>query len=79
MDEPYLSLIKRLADRLEHLSADSIYAHRASGLRGSILRYIGRIESGEKMTGTDLAKLDILMNDGFYILELAGKEIGPKK
>ena len=42
----YLELLKRLVDRLERLSADSTYAHQASGLRGTLLRYIERIETG---------------------------------
>jgi hypothetical protein len=44
LDDRYLELLKRLVDRLERLSADSTYAHQASGLRGTFLRYIERIE-----------------------------------
>jgi hypothetical protein len=44
-------LIKLLIDRLEHLSADSTYAHRASGLRGSLLRALDQIKNGSRMTG----------------------------
>jgi hypothetical protein len=39
-DEAQLELLQRLVDRLERLSADSTFAHKASGLRGSLLRYI---------------------------------------
>jgi hypothetical protein len=79
LDELYLNWIKRLIDRLEHLSADSIYAHRASGLRGSLLRYMERIEAGERMNRDDQAQMDRLMEYGFKILERAAKEIGASK
>lgn len=76
MDDLNLNLIKRLVERLEHLSADSIYAHRASGLRGSLLRYMERLEAGEQMDRASLAQLDQLVEYGFQILELAAREIG---
>lgn len=79
MDEKELKLINRLTDRLEHLSADSTYAHRASGLRGSLLRYIERLEAGERFGGEDQGKLDELMEYGYAILELAAKEIGKSR
>ena len=76
MADQNFELIKLLTDRLEHLSADSTYAHRASGLRGSLLRIMERIESGEPMNSDDQALLDQLIQYGFEILELAAKEIG---
>ncbi len=76
MDEQDLKLIKRLTDRLEHLSADSTYAHRASGLRGSLLRYIERLEDDERISNDERARLDELVGYGFEILVLAAKEIG---
>jgi hypothetical protein len=76
LDDLNLNLIKRLVERLEHLSADSIYAHRASGLRGSLLRYMERLEAGEQMDRASLAQLDQLVEYGFQILELAAREIG---
>jgi hypothetical protein len=79
LDKHELELIKRVIDRLEHLSVDSIYAHRASGLRGSLLRYQVQIETCEQMSQEDLARLDQLLNYGFEILELAGKEIRVKR
>ncbi len=79
MDEQYLELIKRLTDRLERLSADSIYAHQASGLRGSLLRCIEQLESGELLDSVDRSKLDDLVGYGFDILELAAKEIGKSR
>lgn len=76
MDDLNLNLIKRLAERLEHLSADSTYAHRASGLRGSLLRYWERLEAGERMDRECQSQLDQLVEYGFQILELAAREIG---
>ncbi len=74
-----LELVKRLVERLEHLSADSTYAHRASGLRGSLLRYLGRIEAGEHLNDNDQAEVDELTSYGFMIIELAAREIGAKR
>jgi len=76
LDDKDLELIKRLIDRLEHLSADSTYAHRASGLRGSLLRYVERIEAGDNMNCSDQVQLDLLVEYGFEILILSAKEIG---
>jgi hypothetical protein len=79
LDDQNLELIKRLIDRLEHLSADSTYAHRASGLRGSLLRYMDRIETGERMKSDDQAQLDELIEYGFEILIHVAKEIGASR
>jgi hypothetical protein len=76
LDEEYLELIKRLADRLERLSVDSTYAHRASGLRGTFLRDIERIEAGVDI---NYAVLDQLIEYGFEILRQAAKEIGASR
>ncbi len=76
MADQELELVKRLIDRLEHLSVDLTYAHRASGLRGSLLRYIERIEAGEQIRGKDQTRLEELVGYGFEILELAAKELG---
>ena len=76
LDEQDLELVKRLNARLEHLSADSIYAHRASGLRGSLLHYLEQLEGGEYFGAENQAKLDELVVYGYKILELAAKEIG---
>lgn len=79
MDDKNLELIKRLIDRLEHLSADSTYAHRASGLRGSLLRYVERIEAGSHLNNDDQAQLNQLVEHGFEILILSAKEIGASR
>jgi hypothetical protein len=75
-NERYLELVNLLVDRLEHLSADSTYAHRASGLRSTLLRYVERIENS---AGVNSQELDQLIECGFEILEQAAKEIGASK
>jgi|WetSurSiteA1Bulk_404760.scaffolds.fasta_scaffold01207_4 hypothetical protein len=73
LDDQYLELLERLVNRLERLSADSIYAHQASGLRGTLLRYIERVEAG---TDVSHAEMDQLVEYSFEILRLAAEEIG---
>jgi hypothetical protein len=41
-----LQLIRMLSDRLERISADSVWAHRASGVRGALLRTIDQLQDG---------------------------------
>jgi hypothetical protein len=79
VDNKDLELIKRLVNRLEHLSADSSYSHRASGLRGSLLRTIELIETGGRINQGEQAQLEQAVEFGFKILELAAKELGGKK
>jgi len=79
LDDKNIELIKLLIDRLEHLSADSTYAHRASGLRGSLLRYVERIEAGDLINSDDQTQLDQLVESGFEILILSAKEIGASR
>ena len=71
-----------LANRLERLSADSVWAHQASGVRGGLLEVLtafGKIEQtsgGEaEMDDAIVAHLDVLLREGFTILENAAKEI----
>ncbi|MFO7625528.1 MAG: hypothetical protein R6V73_14375 [Anaerolineales bacterium] len=71
-----------LISRLERLSADSLYAHRASGLRGSLLRYVDQTESGQQIVATgDFSQphIDRMLTLGFQILEKAAKEIRPPR
>ena len=62
-----------LLDRLERLSADSIYAHRASGLRGAILRGLADL-SGDNRSA-ERERLSQLVAAGFEILNRAAQEI----
>jgi hypothetical protein len=47
-DNTIIESVKLLISRLEHLSADSRYAHRASGLRGSLWRCLEELEDGSQ-------------------------------
>ena len=61
------NLIDMLVARLERLSADSYWAHQASGVRGSLLRFI----ENERL---DSSEVDILVEMGFDFLEKAARE-----
>jgi len=79
MDELRLALVQRLIARLERLSADSVWAHRASGLRGSLLRYVEHIETGTKLKKEEMDQFEHMVELGFAILEQAAKEMGARK
>jgi len=66
-----IQLIRLLLARLERVSVDSYWAHRASGMRGALLRALERIEAGQAVDGSALKRL---MDKGFQILERAAKE-----
>jgi hypothetical protein len=67
---------KMIAARLERLSADSVWAHRASGLRGSLLRQILIIEKLENEPEEKvIAHLSQSIDQGYFILAQAAKEI----
>jgi hypothetical protein len=66
---------RMLAYRLERLSADSPWAHKASGLRGALLRSLERLENGEGEEKEETANLDRLYQRGFEILAKAAREI----
>lgn len=92
-DNTIIASIKLLISRLEHLSADSRYAHRASGLRGSLWRCIEEMEARSHPSGNcnpsdvdksqvhcDLPQLERLMAQGYEILVAAAREINaPEK
>jgi hypothetical protein len=71
MDEAAVKLIQLLLFRLEHISADSVWAHRASGIRGSLFRILESIEQGEIVPPS---RLESLLASGFGILEHVLKE-----
>ena len=61
-------LTRLLLERLEHISADSVLAHKASGVRGALIRCL-EVEDGAKW-----GHLTVLLEHGFSILEAAAKE-----
>jgi hypothetical protein len=91
-DNTIIQSVKLLISRLEHLSADSRYAHRASGLRGSLWRCVEEIEaraqcncspslaSDKSQLHCDPYQLERLMAEGYKYLEAAAREIvAPEK
>jgi hypothetical protein len=67
-----LGLIHILLARLERISADSYWAHRASGVRGSLLRVAEKLEDHRPVSASELKRIVDL---GFFILEKAAEEI----
>lgn len=64
-------MTKTLLDRLERISADSSWAHQASGVRASLAKTVS-------MEDPDLERLSSLLELGFLILENAAGEIPGK-
>ena len=60
-----LGLIHILLARLERISADSYWAHRASGVRGSLLRVAEKLEGHQPVSASELKRL---INAGFEVL-----------
>ena len=69
--EPDEKLIRLLLPRLERISADSYWAHRASGVRGALVKNLEQIEAGLPL---DLAALQRNIAVGFEILKEAAGE-----
>jgi len=72
MDENQVFLIQILLARLERISADSIWAHRASGIRGSLHRIQERSENGYPIQQSELKRM---MDLGFFVVGKAAKEM----
>ncbi len=72
MDSDQVTLARLLAARMERLSADSIWARRASGLRGNLLKVLEAIDSG---SDPDAKRLEPLIHLGFEMLAAAAREI----
>jgi hypothetical protein len=64
-------LIQLLLSRLERISADSYWAHRASGTRGSLLNALEAYQQGRALDQDSLA---FLLQLSFSILERAAGE-----
>ena len=78
--ETLLNQAKSLISRLERISADSVWAHRSSGNRGALLRWIDRIEiasQGESQNPNEKSteRLEELIESSYVLLEKAAKEI----
>jgi hypothetical protein len=64
-------LIRLLLPRLERISVDSYWAHRASGVRGALTRFLEEMEAG-KPVDPRLLQANLLL--GFEILKEAAGE-----
>lgn len=62
--------LRQLISRLERLSADSAWAHRAAGLRGSLLNALAEIEAGNEPP----QDLPGLIEQSFAILVQAARD-----
>ena len=71
MDEKPLRALRLLLARLERISADSVTAHRASGVRGAMLRMLDELEKGGQVSGQELKRL---IESGYILLQRAAKE-----
>jgi hypothetical protein len=74
-----MKLALELASMLERISVDSYWAHRASGLRVALLRLIDRLEARRnEVSLADIGSLDVLVEQGYWILENAARELRGK-
>ncbi len=69
--EPNDKLIRLLLPRLERISVDSYWAHRASGVRGALVKILEQMETGEAV---DPVSLKTNIRIGFEILQEAAEE-----
>jgi hypothetical protein len=68
MDQKLQGKIELLLSRLERISADSPWAHQASGIRAALAKHVARGDLDPRV-------LQELLETGFQILENAAGEI----
>ncbi len=66
-----IQMLQMLLARLERVSVDSYWAHRASGVRGSLLRTLEMLEAGQAVSP---ASMQTAVEQAFRILERAARE-----
>lgn len=74
--ERRIAQAQSVIDRLERLSADSYWAHRASGVRGALLRSVDKNipdPGQEAVIWSEYRNLENLLRRGYYILEQAAR------
>jgi hypothetical protein len=71
VDKHTADLLRLLLSRLERVTADSYWAHRASGVRGALLKTQQTIEEGRAV---DPRQVERDVQAAFEILERAGRE-----
>ena len=72
MGIPEIEMLRLLADRLERLSVDSLWARRASGLRGNMIKVLEEFDSGQDIKPE---RLSLLIERAFEVLRHAAQEI----
>jgi len=72
MKKTEIELLHLLANRLERLNVDSLWARRASGTRGNIIKLVAEIEAGAEINP---ARLKPIIERAFDVLEHAAQEI----
>ena len=66
-----IDTLQFLLSRLERISADSSVAYRASGVRGSMLRMVEKLEAGRPVSDQDMRRL---IESAYFLLQTAAKE-----
>ncbi|MCQ3954130.1 MAG: hypothetical protein DPW15_12795 [Chloroflexi bacterium] len=66
-----LRVLQFLLARLERIPADSVVAHRASGVRGALLRALDQLEAGRPVPVPEMRRL---IESGYRLLEKAARE-----
>ncbi len=66
-----IQMLQMLLTRLERVSVDSYWAHRASGVRGSLLRTLELLEAGAAVHPDNMQST---VEQAFRILESAARE-----
>ena len=72
MNKADVELLRMMAERLERLSVDSLWARRASGLRGNLIKVLEEIDAGQEIEAT---RLRPLIERAFDVLRHAAQEI----
>ena len=72
MKEADVKLLRLLSKRLERLSVDSLWARRASGLRGNMIKVLAEIDAGKEVEDE---RLSLLIDRAFEVLKHAAQEI----
>ncbi len=77
-EDTLIQQARLLVQRLERLSADSLWAHRASGYRASLLKALDQAERPDLPPEEREAAeehLQFLIDKGFILLEKAAREL----
>jgi hypothetical protein len=71
MTDTPLRTLQFILSRLERISADSAVAYRASGVRGSMLRMVEKLEEGRPVSGEAVNRL---VESAYLLLQKAARE-----